>query len=131
MINKYLVNDGNFDLSLRSFRILGLSHTRSAFIDCRGRVHLYQNQSTQMNASIIHNKKKYLEGDVLPNSLYGQVIVSHQFIVNYVSFNYIKSCSNKGGSVSIVTGHVTPSVLDPLIFTVDTLVYNNSMLFYC
>lgn len=102
------MNDGSFDLILRSVMVLGLSHAKSTF-NGGSKIHLYQNQSTQMNASIIHNKK-YLEGDVLANPLYGQVIVSHSFIVDYVSFhyiNYIRSCSNEGGRGG--TDHVTQS----------------------
>lgn len=50
------MNDGNFDLILRSVMVLGLSHAKSTF-NGGSKIHLYQNQSTQMNASIIHNKK--------------------------------------------------------------------------
>lgn len=121
------MNDGNFDLILRSVMVLGLSHAKSTF-NGGSKIHLYQNQSTHMNASIIHNKK-YLEGDVLANPLYGQVIVSHSFIVDYVSFhyiNYIRSCSNEGGRGG--TDHVTQSDLDSSnkshIFIVDTFANN-------
>lgn len=62
---------------------------------------------------------------MLANPLYGQVIVSHSFIVDYVSFNYInyiRSCSNGG------TDHVTQSDLDSSnkshIYIVDTFANN-------
>lgn len=66
---------------------------------------------------------------MLANPLYGQVIVSHSFIVDYVSFNYInyiRSCSNEGGRGG--TDHVTQSDLDSSnkshIFIVDTFANN-------